>query len=85
MHLEENTLFVLDLRVKVTQNIAQYPPYHVTYAPVKIEVATSNGLEGYAFTRKWIIYLDFGVFDLNHRIKVTQMLPSTYCASRCIM
>ena len=30
-------------RVKVTQNIAQYPRLHVTYAPAKFDVATSHG------------------------------------------
>ena len=47
MHLQENTLYdldlcVLDLLVKVTQNVAQYPLHHVTYAPAKFEVATKN-------------------------------------------
>ena len=42
MHLQENTLF--DLDIKVTQNIAQHPLHHVTYAPVNFEVATTNGL-----------------------------------------
>ena len=45
----------LDLGVKVTQNIAQYPLHHVTYAPAEFEVAMSNGLGGDAFTRKYII------------------------------
>ena len=36
MHLQENTFF--DLWVKVTQNIAQYPLHHVTYAPAQFEV-----------------------------------------------
>ena len=40
----------------VTQNIAQYPLHHVTYAPAKFEVATSNGLAGDAFTRKYIVW-----------------------------
>ena len=40
MHVQENTLF--DLGVKVTIKIGQYPLHHVTYAPAKIEVATSN-------------------------------------------
>ena len=44
-----------DLGVKVTQNVAQYPLHHVTYAATKSEVATSNGLGGDAFTRKYII------------------------------
>ena len=39
------TLFTCDLYLgfKVTQNAAQYPLHHVTYAPAKFEVATSNG------------------------------------------
>ena len=44
MHYEENTLFDLDPMVKgakVTQNVAQYPRLHVTYAPAKVDVATS--------------------------------------------
>ena len=49
MHLHENTLFDLDLGVKVTQDVAQYPLHHVTYSDTKFEVATSNGL-GDAFT-----------------------------------
>ena len=41
--------------VKVIQNGAQYPLHHVTYAPVKFEAATSNGLGGDAFTRKYFL------------------------------
>ena len=41
MYLKENTLFDL-----VTQNVAQYPLHHVTYAATKFEVATSNRLGG---------------------------------------
>ena len=50
MHLQENTLFDLDTKVKVkvvkgTRNVAQYvyPRHHVTYAPAKFDVATSHG------------------------------------------
>ena len=45
MHLQENVIFDLDLDlgVNVTQEFAQYPLHHVTYAPVKFEVATYNG------------------------------------------
>ena len=32
-----------------------YPPHHVTYAPVKVVVATSNSFI-YALTRKYIIW-----------------------------
>ena len=51
MHLQENTLFDLDLGVKVTQNVAQYPLHHVTYSATKFEVAMANGLGGDTFTR----------------------------------
>ena len=51
MHLQENTLFDLDLEVKVTRNVAQYPLHHVTYAATKFEVARSKGLGGDTFTR----------------------------------
>ena len=40
MHLQVNALFDLDLGVKVTQNVAQYPRHHVAYAPAKFDVAT---------------------------------------------
>ena len=43
--------FDLDLGVKVTQNVAQYPQHHVTYSATKFEVATSKGLGGDTFTR----------------------------------
>ena len=55
MHLQENTLYDLDLVVKVTQNVVQYPVNHMTYAPAKFEAATSNSLGEDGFTRKYII------------------------------
>ena len=55
MHLNENTLFDLDLWVKVTQDVAQYPLHHVTYSDSKFEVATSHSLGGDAFTSKYTI------------------------------
>ena len=54
MDLQENTLYYLDLGVKVTQNVSQYHPHHVTYAPANFEVAISNGMGEDAFTRKYI-------------------------------
>ena len=54
-HLQENTLFDLDIWVKVTWNVAQYPLHNVTYSATKFEVATSNHLGGDTFTRKYII------------------------------
>ena len=55
MDLQRSTLYDLDLGVKVTQNVAQYNPHHVTYAPANFVDAMSNGLE----------------FDLNLKVKVT--------------
>ena len=58
MHLQENTVFDLlnlTLGSKVTCNVAQYSLHHESYAAVQFEVATSNGLGEYAFTRKYII------------------------------
>ena len=49
MHLQENTF--LDLGVKVTRNVTQYPLHHVIYAPTKFEVSTSNGLGEDTITR----------------------------------
>ena len=51
MHLQEITLFDLDLGVKVTQNVAQYPLHYVTCLGTKFKVAMSNGFRGDAFTR----------------------------------
>ena len=50
-----NSIFDLDLGVKVTQNVAQYPLHHVNYSATKFEVATSNRLGGDTFTRKFNI------------------------------
>ena len=44
MHLQENTLFDLDLGVKVTQNVAQCCLHHVNYASTEFEVTMSKGL-----------------------------------------
>ena len=46
---------IFDLNPGVTQNIAQCPLHHVTYAPAKFEVAMSNNLGGDKFTRKCIL------------------------------
>ena len=43
--------FDLDLGVKVTQTVIQYPLHHVIYASTKFEVATSNGLGEDTITR----------------------------------
>ena len=63
-------IFDLDLGVKVTRNVSQYPLHHVTYSATKFEVATSKGLRGDAFTRKFnTLYL---TFDLDLGVKVKQ-------------
>ena len=49
-HFQENTLYDLD-----TQDVAQYPLHHMTYAPAKFEVAMSNSLGEDILTRKYII------------------------------
>ena len=53
MHLQENTLFDLDVGVRVTWDVDQNPLHHVTYAFAKFEAATSNGFGGDSFTRKY--------------------------------
>ena len=47
--------FDLDLGVKVTRNIAQYPLDHVIYASAKFEVAMTNGLGEDTITRNVMI------------------------------
>ena len=54
-HLQENSIFDLHPKVKVTRIVAQYPLHHVTYPATKFEVATSYPLGGDTFTRKYII------------------------------
>ena len=54
MHLQENTYYLtfdLNLGVKVTRNVTQFPLHHVIYAPTKFENATSNGLGEDTITR----------------------------------
>ena len=43
--------FDLDLGVKVTRNVTQYPLHHVIYAPTKFQVATSNSFGEDTITR----------------------------------
>ena len=55
MDLQESKLYDLDLGVKVTQNVAQYHPHHVTYAPVNFEFAMSNVSGEDSVTGKYFI------------------------------
>ena len=57
LQLKHYLTIVLDLVVNVTQNVAQYPPHHVTYAASKFYVATSDGSGGDAFTNKTLFDL----------------------------
>ena len=44
MHLQENTVFDLDIGIMVTEDVGQHPLHHVTYAFAKFfDVATFNG------------------------------------------
>ena len=67
MHLQENTLNDLDLVVKVTQNVVQYPPNHMNYAPAKFEVATSNSLVEDGFTKK-VNYVTLTLGPRSHKM-----------------
>ena len=67
MHLHENTLFDLDIGVKVTQDVAKYLLHHVTYSDTKVEVATSDGVGGDAFTKTHYLAVYFDVW-----VKVTR-------------
>ena len=49
MHLQENSFFDLDPKVKVAWSVTQYPLHHVTYSGTKFEIAMFNGL-GDTFT-----------------------------------
>ena len=71
MHLQESTLFDLDLQVKVTLNVAQCPLHHVTYAPTEFEVTTSKAL-GEEFTRN-------SIFDQGQGHTKCCPVPSTSC------
>ena len=76
--LGENALFDIDLRVKVTQNVAHCPLHHVTYAPTEFGVTTSKALGGEAFIKK-IQYLTFDL-DLGGQGHTTCCpIPSTSC------
>ena len=71
MHLQENSLFGLDLGFTVTQNVASVPLHHVAYSPAWFEVATSNRYGGDAFTRKYIIRpltLTLGLGSMSHKM-----------------
>ena len=43
MYLQGQGQRMYFIKVKVTQNVVQYPLHHVIYLPPKFEVATLNG------------------------------------------
>ena len=63
--------FDLDLGVKVTRTVAQYPLHHVTYSATKFVFATSKGLGGGAFTRNSIFARNVAQYPLHHVIYST--------------
>ena len=64
MDLQEHTIYNLDLGVKVTQNVAQKHPHHVTKAPANFEVAMSMVQEKMHLQKNTL-------FDLDPKVKVT--------------
>ena len=64
MHLKEITLFDLDPKVKVTQNVAQYLRHHVTYAPAKFDVA-------HPMVKEKMHLQEDTLLDLDLEVKVT--------------
>ena len=75
MHLQEITLFDLDPKVKVTQNVAKYPRHHVTYAPAKFDVAHPMVKEKMHLQENTLFDLDLG--GQGHRECCPK--PSTSC------
>ena len=71
--------FDLDLLVKVTRKVAQYPLHHVTYTctAAKFEVATSNIL-GDTFKRKYT----FGPLNLTQNDDQYPLHYVTYIATK---
>ena len=66
--------FDLDLGVKVTQNVAQYPLHHVTYSALEFEVATSNRLGGETITRKYNIWpLTLTLGSRSHKMSLSTL------------
>ena len=51
VHYRKYPIFTFDLDFEDTQNIAQYPLHHDTYAHAKFKVATPNSLGRDVFTR----------------------------------
>ena len=63
MHLQENTLFDLDLH----RNVPQYPLHHVTYIIAKFEVAMSKRSRRRNIYKK-ILYLPLTLASRSHKM-----------------
>ena len=50
-----NITFLQGCQLNVIQKVVKCPPNHMTFAPAKFEIATSNSLGEDAFTRKYTI------------------------------
>ena len=75
MDLQESNLYDLDLGVKVTQNVAQYHPHHVTYAPVNLKLLCPMVQEKIHLQE--IHHLTFGYLTLTPRSRSHEVWPST--------
>ena len=73
MHLQENTLFDLDPKVKVTRNVAQCPLHHVINPRTKFEVTTSKNF------RRRTIYKKIQYLTLTQGHTKCCLVPSTSC------
>ena len=61
MHLQENTLFDLDLGGQGHPKCCPVPQHHVTYAPAKFGIATFHGKEKMHLQENTLFELDLPV------------------------
>ena len=64
----------MDVKNQIKQNIAQHLPHHVTYAPAKFEVATSNGVDRCNKVQDQSGYPDWAPLHFGHEIIVINAL-----------
>ena len=72
MHLQESTLFDLDLQVKVTLNVAQCLLHHVTLHLQNLKLLRQKLEE-----EKHLQEIQYLAFNLDFGVKVTQNVAST--------
>ena len=68
IHLQESKLYDPDLGVKVTQNVAQYHPHHVTYALETLKLLCQMVQEKIHLQENTLF--DLWIFDLDPKVKV---------------